>query len=160
MANNDPAADYAAAVLALGATVETDRRSIPADDFFQGLYTTALEPGEIVTAVRFPVPREASYAKFRNPASRYAMAAVFIARLVDGRIRVAVTGAGNDGVFRWTGAEEALAADFGPAALERAPLDTDLMAGDIHASPAYRANLVRVMARRALQNPGCASVFS
>ena len=159
VANNDPSADYAAAVLALNAIVETDRREVAADEFFDGLYSTCLEPGEIVTAVRFPVPAEASYAKFRNPASRYAMAAVFVARLAGGEIRVAVTGAGNDGVFRWGEAEQALATEFAPEALDNAALDIEGIAGDIHASPTYRANLVLVMARRALQNPGKTSVF-
>ncbi|MDQ0393620.1 FAD binding domain-containing protein [Labrys monachus] len=160
VANNDPAADYPSAVLALDATVVTDRRSIAAGDYFTGLYATALEPGEIVTALTFPIPASAGYAKFRNPASRYAMAAVFVSRLGDGSIRVAVTGAGNEGVFRWAEAEEALARDFSAQALDGAALDPDSLIGDIHASTAYRANLVRVMARRAVQNQGKASIFS
>ena len=100
LANNDPAADYPAAVLALGATIHTDRRSLAAEDFFAGLFATALEEGEIVTRVTFPVPAAAAYAKFRNPASRYAMAGVFVARMKDGAVRVGVTGAGASGVFR------------------------------------------------------------
>lgn len=160
LANNDPAADYPAAVLGLRATVETDRRSIPADEYFAGLYETALEPGEIVTRLHFPLPALAGYGKFRNPASRYAMAAVFVAQLGDGSVRVAVTGAGDDGVFRWGAAEEALAGDFAPEAVAGLQLDSSTMIDDIHGSAAYRANLVRVMTRRALQNLGNASIYS
>jgi carbon-monoxide dehydrogenase medium subunit len=160
VANNDPAADYPAAVLALGAIVETDQRSISADTYFTGLYETALQPGEIVTRLHFPLPGSAGYAKFRNPASRYAMAATFVARLKDGSVRVAVTGAGNDGVFRWAVVEEALERHFAPEAVTDLEIDASTMVGDIHGSASYRANLVRVMTRRALQNLGSASIYS
>jgi carbon-monoxide dehydrogenase medium subunit len=148
LANNDPAADYPAAVLGLGATVVTNRREIAADEFFQGLFATALEEGEIITRVVFAVPKRAAYAKFHHPASGYAMAGVFIARTRDG-VRVAVTGAGP-GVFRWKAAESALAKSLKPSALEGAALDAGELNRDIHASREYRANLVRVMAKRAL----------
>ena len=156
VANNDPAADYPAAVLALAGTVHTDRRQIHADEFFTGLYTTALQEGEIVTRVTFRIPETSGYAKFRNPASRYPMAGVFVARHKDGSIRVTVTGAGNDGVFRWGEAEQALANDFRPEALQNLTVPASGMMGDIHGSPEYRANLVAVMARRALQHQGTA----
>ena len=154
VANNDPAADYPAAVLALAGTVHTDRRQIAADQFFTGLYTTALEEGEIVTRVAFRIPETCGYAKFRNPASRYPMAGVFVAKHKDGSIRVAVTGAGNNGVFRWGDAERALAGKFTAEALKGLTVPASGMMGDIHGSPEYRANLVQVMARRALQNLG------
>ncbi len=112
VANNDPAADYPSAVLALAATVHTNKRQIAADDYFTGLFTTALEEGEIVTKVAFKVPETSGYAKFRNPASLYPMAGVFVAKHKDGSVRVAVTGAGNDGVFRWAAAEQALSGNF------------------------------------------------
>ncbi|MYZ50036.1 FAD binding domain-containing protein [Propylenella binzhouense] len=159
VANNDPAADYPSAVLALAGTVETDRRAIAADDYFVGLYETALEEGEIVTRVRFRVPEAAGYAKFRNPASRYPMAGVFVARHGDGSVRVAVTGAGNSGVFRAAEMERALAADFSADALKGIALDPADMMGDIHGSAEYRAHLVTVMARRAVQNLGQALAF-
>lgn len=148
VANNDPAADYPAAVLGLGATVVTTRRSIAADDFFQGLFATALEDGELVVRVEFPVPKRAAYSKFPHPASGYAMAGVFIA-LTAGGVRVAVTGAGP-GVFRWQEAETALAKGLKPVALEGTKLDAREFNSDIHADRDYRANLVRVMAKRAL----------
>jgi carbon-monoxide dehydrogenase medium subunit len=148
LANNDPAADYPAAVLALGATIRTNRREIAAEDFFQGMFATALEEGEIIVRVAFPVPRRAAYAKFPHPASGYAMAGVFIAQ-GGGGVRVAVTGAGP-GVFRWKEAEAALAKSFKPAAIEEAALDPQGLNEDIHATREYRANLVRVMAKRAL----------
>jgi carbon-monoxide dehydrogenase medium subunit len=154
VANNDPAADYPVAVLALAGTVTTDKRTIAADDYFAGLYSTALEEGEIVTKVSFKVPEQAGYAKFRNPASHYAMAAVFVARHKDGSVRVAVTGAGNDGVFRWTDAEQALAKSFTADALKGLKVDASGMMSDIHGSAEYRANLVAVMARRAMENLG------
>lgn len=160
IANNDPAADYPAACLALGATIVTNKRKLDADAFFQGLFTTALEEGEIITKVSFPVAQKAAYAKFRNPASRYPMAGVFVARHRDGSVRVAVTGAGNDGVFRWPEAEAALAANFSADALRNLSVEEARMMGDIHASPAYRANLVRVMAQRALQNLGTTTAVS
>ena len=154
IANNDPAADYPAALLALGATVHTDRRTIAAGDFFTGLFSTALEDGEIVARVEIPAPAKAAYEKFRNPASRYAMAGVFVAVLKGGGIRVAVTGAGNDGVFRATGIEEALAASWSPAAIDAVTIDAGGMLSDIHGSAAYRANLVKVMAKRAVGAAG------
>ena len=149
IANNDPAADYPAAALALGATILTDRREIVADDFFTGLFETALEEGEIVTAVSFPIPDHAAYEKFRNPASRYALVGVFVAEK-GGKVRVAVTGAGSDGVFRHTAAEEALSGRFDPAALEGVSVSADDLNGDIHASAEYRAHLIGVLTRRAV----------
>lgn len=154
VANNDPAADYPVAVMALAATVHTDKRQIAADDYFAGLYSTALNEGEIVSKVAFKVPAEAGYAKFRNRASLFALAAVFVAKHKDGSVRVAVTGAGNDGVFRWTAAEEALAKNFSVDSLKGLTVDTSGMMGDMHGSPEYRANLVAVMARRAMENLG------
>jgi carbon-monoxide dehydrogenase medium subunit len=150
LANDDPAADYPAAVLALGATIRTTRRELAAEDFFQGLFTTALEEGEIIVSVTFPVPARAAYAKFPNPASRYAMAGVFVAAMRDGDVRVGVTGAGQDGVYRETAFEAALADDFSPAALEPLGVDPAGMLADLHGSAAYRANLVKVMAKRAV----------
>lgn len=150
LANNDPSADYAAAAMALGATIVTDGRRIAADDYFQGLFATALEEGEIVTAVEFPIPEKMGYAKFRNPASRYALCAVCVARTAAGETRVSVIGAGADGVFRARELEEALAADFSVAALEGKTVPADEMASDIHAGQDYRAHLVIVMAKRAV----------
>jgi carbon-monoxide dehydrogenase medium subunit len=147
LANNDPAADYPAAVLGLGATVVTTKRSIAADDYFQGLFATALEEGEVIVRIEFPVPKRAAYSKFPHPASGYAMAGVFIAQTAVG-VRVAVTGAGP-GVFRWKEAEAALAKNFKPAAIEGIKLDASGLNTDIHADREYRANLVRVMAKRA-----------
>ena len=150
VANNDPAADYPAAVLATNATITTDKRSIEGDAFFQGLFTTALDEGEMITGVAFPVPKRGAYVKFRNPASRYAMVGVFVAEGAGG-IRVAVTGAGNAGVFRWSEAEAALASDFSVAAIEAlAKVPVDGMNSDIHASAEYRAHLVKVMTKRAV----------
>ena len=148
LANNDPAADYPAAVLGLDATVVTTKRSIAADEFFQGLFATALEAGEVVVRVEFPLPKRAAYSKFPHPASGYAMTGVFVAQTAGG-VRVAVTGAGP-GVFRWTAAEAALAKSFKAAALEGVKLDSSNFNNDIHADREYRANLVRVMAKRAL----------
>ncbi|BBE72883.1 FAD binding domain-containing protein [Oharaeibacter diazotrophicus] len=150
VANDDPAADYPSAVLGLGATVVTNKRSIAADDFFLGLFTTALEEGEIVVRFEFPIPEKAAYAKFANPASRYAMAGAFVAKAKDGTVRVAITGAGSDGVFRWTEAEDALAANFSPDAVAGLSVDADAMLSDIHGDGAYRANLVKVMTKRAV----------
>jgi carbon-monoxide dehydrogenase medium subunit len=158
VANNDPAADYPAAVLALAGTVHTDKRQIAADDYFTGLFSTALEEGEIVTKVAFKVPQSAGYGKFRNPASRYPMAGVFVAKHKDGSIRVGVTGAGNDGAFRWSAAEQALAGNFSADALQGLSVDQSGMMGDIHGSAEYRAHLVGVMARRAVKNLGGISV--
>lgn len=149
IANNDPAADYPSAVLGLGATVVTNTREIAADDFFDGMFATALEDDEIITAVRFPVPSKAGYAKFPNPASRYAMVGVFVAE-TGGGARVAVTGAGSDGVFRHGGMESALASNFAAGALDGIAVDADDMLSDIHGSSAYRAHLVTVMAKRAV----------
>ena len=148
IANNDPAADYPAACLALGATIRTNRREIPADDFFTGMFETALEPDEIVTRVDFPVPRRAAYEKFRNPASRYALVGVFVAER-GGEVRVAVTGAGPS-VFRVPAMEAALKSRFAPEALEGISVPAEGLNSDIHASAPYRAHLVTVMARRAV----------
>ncbi|QXM25125.1 xanthine dehydrogenase family protein subunit M [Elioraea tepida] len=153
VANNDPAADYPAAVLALGATVHTNARAIAADDFFTGMFSTALEPGEIVTAVSFPIPEKAAYMKFPNPASRYAMVGVFVAKGPAG-VRVAVTGAGANGVFRHAAMEAALAANWSPAALDGITTPVDGLNGDIHGSKEYRAHLIGVMAKRAVAAAG------
>lgn len=149
LANNDPAADYPAAVLGLGATVQTTQRSIAADDYFQGLFATALEEGELITAVHFPIPRRAAYVKFRQPASRFALVGVFVAQTAGG-VRVAVTGGGN-GVFRHTAMEQALTGDFSPQAIAGVATDEGEMSSDLHGSSAYRAHLVGVMARRAVE---------
>jgi len=149
VANNDPSACYPAAVLGLGGTVHTNQRDIAADDFFTGMFETALEEGEIITAVSFPKVARAAYVKCPNPASRYAMVGVFVSG-GDGGTRVAVTGAGSDGVFRHAGMEAALDADFSPDALDGIAVDEDDMIGDIHAAPDYRAHLVREMAKRAV----------
>jgi carbon-monoxide dehydrogenase medium subunit len=148
VANNDPAACYPSAVLGLGATVVTDRRQIAADDFFQGLYTTALEPGELITAIRFPIPSKAAYAKFRQPASRFALVGVFVA-LTSAGARVAVTGTGN-GVFRHKGLEAALSKSFTPDAVKDVKIDASEISGDLHASSAYRAHLVTVQTQAAV----------
>ncbi|MCS0493655.1 xanthine dehydrogenase family protein subunit M [Ancylobacter sp. MQZ15Z-1] len=149
VANNDPSADYPAACLGLAATIVTDRRRIAAGDFFLGLFETALEPDEIILSVAFPVGGAAAYEKFPNPASRYAMAGSFVWR-GEGAVRVAITGAGQEGVFRWSEAEAALAGDFTPRALEGLALDGDAMIADIHGSGAYRAHLAGVMTKRAV----------
>lgn len=149
IANNDPAACYPAGVLGSGATVVTNRRKIAADDYFQGMFTTALEEGEIVTGVTFPVPEKAAYVKFNQPASRFALTGVFVAKFKDG-VRVAVTGASNNGVFRWHDAEKALSANFSAAAVEGLTVASDDMIGDLHGTPAYRANLVKVLTKRAV----------
>lgn len=147
LANNDPAADYPAAVLGLNATVVTDRREIAADDFFQGMFETALDEGELITEVRFPVPDAAGYIKFPNPATRYALVGVMVAKTGD-TVRVAVTGAGPC-VFRATDIEAALAADFSAAAVPRGSVPADDLNNDIHASREYRAHLIGVLAARA-----------
>jgi carbon-monoxide dehydrogenase medium subunit len=152
LANNDPAADYPAAVLALNATIYTDSRTIAAEDFFQGMFTTALNEGEIVTAVEFPKPKRAGYAKFPNPASRYALAGVFVAETATG-IRVAVTGA-RPAVFRATEIEAALGRSFSAAALENVAVPEDGLNADLHASAKYRAALIRAMAQRAVEAAG------
>ncbi len=152
VANNDPAADYPSAVLALGATVITNRRMIPADEFFTGMYTTALEAGELILAFYLPVPRRAGYAKFFSPASGFALAGVFAAQFDDGRVRVAITGAASC-VFRATRMEELLSASFTPEALRSVELDPAEhgLSSDLHASAAYRAHLCTVMAREAVE---------
>ncbi|MGD9480555.1 FAD binding domain-containing protein [Shinella sp. G-2] len=150
IANNDPAADYPSAMLALGATIVTNTREIPADAFFTGLFETALEEGEIVVAVTFDAPAKAAYAKFPNPASRYAMAGVFVAKAGDGGVRVAVTGAGSNGVFRHAGLEAALAGNWSPEATSGVTVDAADLLSDLHGSAEYRANLVKVMAKRAV----------
>jgi carbon-monoxide dehydrogenase medium subunit len=149
VANADPAADYPAAVVALGATIKTNKREIPADSFFTGLFSTALAPDEILTAVSFPIAEKANYQKFRNPASRYAIVGVFVAKTASG-IRVAVTGAGS-AVFRQKEMEAALAKSFTPDAIKGIKISQDGLQGDIHASAEYRAHLVGVMARRAVE---------
>ena len=149
VANNDPNADYPAACLALAATIVTTKRKIPADEFFKGLFETALEPDEIVTRVSFPIPKKAAYQKFRNPASRYALVGVFVAKRPS-EIRVAVTGAGGSGVFRVTAFEEALKKRFSPKVLEGLTVPADGMSSDIHGSAEYRAHLIGVLARRAV----------
>lgn len=148
VANNDPAADYPAGVLGLAATIITSKREIAADKFFLGLFETALETGEIITAIRFPVPVKAGYAKFKAPASRYALVGVFVAKFADG-VRVAVTGAGS-GVFRVPAMEAALSANFDRTAIAAIKIDTDGLTSDIHAEADYRAHLVTVMAKRAV----------
>ncbi|WP_054313224.1 xanthine dehydrogenase family protein subunit M [Mesorhizobium sp. 1M-11] len=153
IANNDPAADYPAAMVALGATIVTNKREIAADKFFKGLFETVLKEGEIVTAVTFTAPAKAAYQKFRNPASRYAIVGVFVAKgKANGKddVRVAVTGAGDDGVFRAKTIEVALAKSFDPAAVAGAKVSADGLMTDIHASADYRANLIGVMAKRAV----------
>ncbi|PKP63889.1 MAG: carbon monoxide dehydrogenase [Alphaproteobacteria bacterium HGW-Alphaproteobacteria-8] len=149
VANNDPAACYPSAVLGLGATVITNAREIAADDYFQGMFTTALEEGEIVTAVRFPIPQKAAYQKFVQPASRFALTGVFVAKFANG-VRVAVTGASESGVFRWSEAEAALSANWSADAVEGLGVSADGMIGDIHGSPDYRAHIVKVMTKRAV----------
>lgn len=150
LANNDPAADYPAAALGLGATIHTAKRAIPADAFFTGLFTTALEPGEVIVKVAFPVVAKAAYEKFPNPASRYAMTGVFVAVTKKGEVRVAVTGAGAKGVFRAAALERALSAKFTVDAVEGIAVDPSGLLSDLHASAAYRANLIKVMAQRAV----------
>lgn len=149
ISNNDPAADYPAALLGLGAQVQTTRREIPADAFFTGLFSTALAPGELVLRVRFPIPLRAGYCKIANPASGYVTAGCFIADFGGGRVRVAVNGAGPC-AFREAALEQALAGDFSPAALADFRRDPQGLNADLHASAAYRAQLVKVAARRAL----------
>ena len=154
IANNDPAADFPAALLALDATVKTNKRNIKADDFFKGLFTTALEDGEIITAVSFPVVDKAGYAKMRHPASRFALTGVFVARTPGGDVRVAATGASQNGVMRVPAIEAALKANWSPGAIDGLTVSADGMLADIHGSAAYRANLVKVMAQRAVTAAG------
>jgi carbon-monoxide dehydrogenase medium subunit len=152
LANNDPAACYPAAVLGLGATVQTDRRTIAADDFFKGLYETALAAGEIVTAVHFPVPEKAAYLKFKQPASRFALVGVFVAK-TSGGVRVAVTGAGSV-VFRVKALEDKLTAKFAPESCDGVSVPASGLNSDLHASAEYRAHLITVLAKRAVAAAG------
>jgi carbon-monoxide dehydrogenase medium subunit len=154
IANNDPAADYPAAVVALDATVKTNKRSIKADDFFQGLFSTALEDGEIITEISFPIPAKAAYAKMRHPASRFALTGVFVAKTKSGDIRVAATGASQNGVMRVPAIEAALKANWSAGALDGVKISADGLMEDIHGSAAYRANLIKVMAQRAVAEAG------
>lgn len=149
LANNDPNADYPAASLGLGATIITNKRRIPADEFFQGMFSTALEPNEIIVKVSFPLAKKAAYQKFKHPASGFALVGVFVSKR-GSDIRVAVTGAGSNGVFRVTAFEEALKKRFSPKSIEGLSVPADGMNTDIHASAEYRAHLVGVLARRAL----------
>jgi len=154
IANNDPAADYPAAVLALGATVKTNKRSIPADDFFKGLFSTALADGEIITAVSFPVHAKAGYSKFNHPASRFALTGVFVVKTKAGDVRVAATGASQNGVMRVPAIEAALKANWSAGALDGVKVSADGLMSDIHGSSDYRANLIKVMAQRAVTAAG------
>jgi aerobic carbon-monoxide dehydrogenase medium subunit len=154
IANNDPAADFPAAVLALGATVKTNKRSIAADDFFKGLFTTALADGEIITAVSFPIAAKAGYSKMRHPASRFALTGVFVAKTKSGDVRAAATGASQNGVMRVSAIEAALKANWSAAALDNVKISADGLLTDIHGSSAYRANLIKVMAQRAVAAAG------
>ncbi|MBU2944049.1 xanthine dehydrogenase family protein subunit M [Shimia thalassica] len=149
LANNDPSACYPSAALGLGATIVTNTREIAADDYFQGMFTTALDEGEIITAVKVPKPEAANYQKFEQPASRFALVGVFVAK-TSGGVRVAVTGASEEGVFRWSEAEAALNGSFSADALEGMAPDADGMIADLHGTSAYRAHLVGVMTRRAV----------
>ena len=149
LANNDPAACYPSAVLASGATIVTNKRSIKADDFFKGMFSTALAEGEIITSVALPVPQKAAYVKFNQPASRFALTGVFVAKFADG-VRVAVTGASNNGVFRWKEAEAALSRDFSAAAIAGLKVSAKDMISDLHGTADYRANLVKVLTGRAV----------
>ncbi len=150
IANNDPASDYPAALLGLGATIVTSKRKIAADAFFTGLFATALETGELITAVSFPLPKKAAYLKFKNPASRFALVGVFVAQ-TEGGPRVAVTGAGRNGVFRVKAMEDALAKNWAGEAVKAISVPASGLAGDIHASAEYRAHLIGVLAQRAVE---------
>jgi carbon-monoxide dehydrogenase medium subunit len=154
IANNDPAADYPAAVLALGATVITSKRLIPADEFFKGLFSTALEDNEIITAVSFPIPAKAAYSKMRHPASRFALTGVFVVKTKAGDVRVAATGASQSGVMRVPAIEAALKANWSASALDGITISADGLMADIHGSSDYRANLIKVMAQRAVAEAG------
>jgi carbon-monoxide dehydrogenase medium subunit len=154
IANNDPAADYPAAVLALGATVKTNKRSIASDDFFTGLFSTALAEDEIITAVAFPIPAKAGYAKMRHPASRFALTAVFVAKTRAGEVRVAATGASQAGVMRVPAIEDLLKANWAADAFDSVQIPAAGLLSDIHGSSDYRANLIKVMAQRAVTEAG------
>lgn len=149
LANNDPSACYPSAALASNATIVTNNREIAADDYFQGLFTTALNEGEIITGVKFPIPQAANYQKFVQPASRFSLVGVFVAKYADG-VRVAVTGASENGVFRWSEAEAALSANFSAAALEGLTASADGLINDLHGDAEYRAHLIKVMTKRAV----------
>ncbi len=153
VANNDPAADYPSAVLGLGATIVTSKRKIAADDFFTGMFSTALETGELLVAIEFPIPAKAGYAKMRNPASRYVMAGAFVAKTAGGEVRVAINGAAAC-VFRQKAMEAALSANWSPDAVAGVKQDAEGLNSDIHGSAEYRAHLVTVMARRAVADAG------
>jgi carbon-monoxide dehydrogenase medium subunit len=153
LANNDPSACYPAAVLGTGATVRTNARAIAADDYFDGMFATALDEGEIIVSVDFPIPEKSAYAKFLQPASRFALTGAFVAKYPGG-VRVAITGASENGVFRWTEAEDALSSDFSADAIKGLSVDASGMIGDIHGTPEYRAHLVGVMTRRAVEAAG------
>lgn len=153
LANNDPAACYPAAALGSGATIRTNSREIAADDYFQGMFTTALEEGEIITGVSFPVPQAANYQKFLQPASRFALVGVFVAKYAGG-VRVAVTGASEEGVFRWSEAETALSDSFEPGAIDTLSIAPDTMIEDLHATKQYRAHLVKTLTKRAVAAAG------
>jgi carbon-monoxide dehydrogenase medium subunit len=150
LANSDPSADYPAAVTGLGATLRTDRRTIAADDYFTDLFETALEAHELIVAVEFPIPKRAAYCKFPNPASRYAVVGVFVADFGGGRVRVGVTGAGPC-AFRATQLEAALGKRLDPAQVDNVEIEYGRFNSDLHASAEYRAHLVRVMAKRAVE---------
>ena len=154
IANNDPAADYPAAVLALGATVTTNKRSISADDFFKGLFSTALADGEIITQVTFPIPAKAGYSKFPHPASRFALTGVFVVKTKSGDVRVAATGASQNGVMRVAAIEAALRANWSASALDSVTISASGLMSDIQGSSDYRANLIKVMAQRAVTAAG------
>jgi aerobic carbon-monoxide dehydrogenase medium subunit len=154
LANNDPAADYPAAVLALGATIKTNKRSISADDYFKGLFATALADGELITAVSFPVPAKAGYAKFPHPASRFALTGVFVAKTKSGDVRAVATGASQNGVMRVAAIEAALKASWSASALDGLTISADGLMSDLHGTSDYRANLIKVMAQRAVTAAG------
>ncbi len=149
LANNDPSACYPAAILGAGATVKTNAREIAADDFFDGMFATHLDEGEIITEVKFPVPQASNYQKFVQPASRFALVGVFVCKFADG-VRVAVTGASSDGVFRWAEAEAALSSDFSKGAVDALAVPAGDMISDLHGTAEYRAHLVKVMTGRAV----------
>jgi len=150
LANSDPAADYPAAALGLGATITTNKRKIEADKYFKGLFETALEPGELITSVSFPVPKRAAYMKFKNPASRFALVGVFVADFGGGNVRVGVTGAGAS-AFRQGDMEKALSQKFAPESVAGIKVKPDGLNNDLHASPEYRAHLIAVMCKRAVE---------
>ncbi|MGC6474425.1 MAG: FAD binding domain-containing protein [Candidatus Puniceispirillaceae bacterium] len=151
IANNDPAACYPAAILGLDASIQTNKRLIAAEDYFTGMFETALAEDEIITEIRFAKTRHASYIKFSNPASRYAMVGVCVARSDTGEVRVAITGAGQDGVFRHAGLEAALTADFNSDSIDKVQIEDSALMSDIHASADYRAHLIKEMTRRAVR---------